>query len=129
MTEQINQEQAVQVAEWCGVYQKMEKVAKRMHDDSKAHGTEGLFSIKKITISLVTDELYRSEGQEAVMDKLEEKGWHVGNKPTNATTNNPKGIGRSINLLRRDFFVVLRSKTRQHALLLAVLEMLKGGEG
>lgn len=122
-SERITKEQAVEVAEFFKV--------KPIFRHWKVNG-EGYYLIRNHKEISLVEWLYSPEGQSAVMDRLGELGVYVEIPPPN------KYVGEKFRneitlkeLHPQGGHCWLRSghgSTRQYALLLAVLEMLKGGE-
>lgn len=104
---QITQEQAVQVLKWM---------------DADWEKIEGVFHVCGVD---GREYLYSDPGQSEVMDRLEKEEWDVENRRAKITMLNSKGIGRRIGLSKRSLYRDATAKTRPHALLLAVLELLK----
>jgi len=116
--ERITQEQAVQVAGWLGF----------------KHDNAGFFQIPNLgghTIPELIQYLYSPEGQEAVIDRLEklyirQEHWPASIGPDSIIYKLSSGSFDWLEYKR--VHAQGRAPTRQHALLLAVLEMLRGGE-
>jgi len=114
-TDRISEEQAVQVAEWLGYEITM---------------VSGVACSESGGMLLPTWHYLDSpEGQEALMDKLESEGWDIWNEQflnPDLSKSRTVILGK-IETDNESAIYSARAKTRQHALLLALLEMLKGG--
>lgn len=114
MSEQITEEQAVQVAEWLGWRRSV---------------TENQFWVKQGLHRCLHENLatffYSPEGQEAVMDKLEKThSFHFSFRDKEAKIILYEWVSVGEHKIE-GWRQTITTTTRQHALLLAVLEMLK----
>ena len=130
MTDQITQEQAVQIAEFLGVEERPEVgwslSGSLWLDDKPLLDNEG----DRIDMVGFIPWLYSPEGQSAVMDRL----WAV---EAGVWTEPDFSLEADLKTKIKKVYVMVSwgdnefegiAPTRQHALLLAVLSMLKGGE-